>query len=214
MVGAAMALLGRHRDESGQWRDHLHSHMAAAVPGAADRGIGTALKLHQRSWALEQGLRTVVWTFDPLVRRNARLNLTKLGAVGVEYLPDFYGDMPDEVNHGDPSDRLLVRWELDSDRVAAAAAGGNTAATTAALLAAGAVVGLTTDAVGRPVVTRHSGAVTLVAAPADISALRRSDRSAASAWRQALRAALHEPVAAGATVVGLTTEGDYVVEAR
>ncbi len=70
---------------------HLHSHMAAVLPQAADRGIGTALKLHQRAWALRHEIDRIVWTFDPLVRRNARLNLTKLGGVGVEYLVDFYG---------------------------------------------------------------------------------------------------------------------------
>ena len=39
------------------------------------------------------------WTFDPLVARNARLNLTKLGATVDEYELGFYGVMSDEL-HG------------------------------------------------------------------------------------------------------------------
>jgi predicted GNAT superfamily acetyltransferase len=213
MVGAALALVGRHRGGGG-WHDHLHSHMAAAVPGRSDRGIGTALKLHQRSWALEQDIATIEWTFDPLVRRNARLNLVKLGAVGVQYLPDFYGDMPDEVNHGDPSDRLLVRWELDSRRVDDAVDGRTATASREHLLAAGAVRGLAAGRNGVPAPTGESGRVTLVTAPGDIVALRRGDPEAASTWRLAVRVVLAPLVDAGAAVTGLTVEGDYVVEAR
>ena len=47
------------------------------------------------------------WTYDPLVSRNARFNLVKLGAVGTEYAVDFYGPMRDGVNDGE-SDRLTV----------------------------------------------------------------------------------------------------------
>ena len=53
------------------------------------------------------------WTFDPLVRANARFNLVKLGAVAVAYLTDFYGEMQDGINAGDRSDRCAVKWELD-----------------------------------------------------------------------------------------------------
>jgi predicted GNAT superfamily acetyltransferase len=48
-----------------------YSLIAAAAPGAADRGVGRALKLRQRAWALGQGHRVMRWTFDPLVGRNA-----------------------------------------------------------------------------------------------------------------------------------------------
>ena len=33
------------------------------------------------------------WTYDPLIRRNARLNLVRLGAEVVAFLPDFYGEL-------------------------------------------------------------------------------------------------------------------------
>jgi predicted GNAT superfamily acetyltransferase len=49
--------------------------------------------------------------------RNARLNLHRLGAVACEFLPDFYGTTTSSLHHGLPTDRLLVRWELDCARV-------------------------------------------------------------------------------------------------
>jgi predicted GNAT superfamily acetyltransferase len=61
-------------------RHGLHSHIAAVLPDAHGRGIGWALKLHQRAWALSNGLQTISWTFDPLLRRNAWFNIAKLGA--------------------------------------------------------------------------------------------------------------------------------------
>jgi predicted GNAT superfamily acetyltransferase len=57
---------------------HTHSHMLAAVPDRRHRGVGYALKLAQRAQALDQGIRFVRWTFDPLVARNAYFNLQKL----------------------------------------------------------------------------------------------------------------------------------------
>ena len=70
------------------------------------------MKLHQREWAAANGLDWIVWTFDPLVRRNAWFNLVVLGADVREYLPSFYGTMSDAINAGDESDRLLVAWDV------------------------------------------------------------------------------------------------------
>ncbi|MEV7866880.1 chorismate synthase [Streptomyces sp. NPDC088124] len=108
LAGAAVAVFGppEHAD--------VYSFVAAAA--ASDRGVGYAVKQAQRVWALERGARTMRWTFDPLVGRNARFNLVKLGAVGTEYLVDFYGPMADGVNDGDESDRLTVTWDLTPAR--------------------------------------------------------------------------------------------------
>src|SRR5487761_2353717 len=100
---------------------HLHSHMAAVKEKYRNRNIGSALKWHQRAWALENGYETITWTFDPLVRRNARLNLVKLGVQVFECFSDFYGDLPDALNAGDPTDRVIAKWSLLSDRVISAA---------------------------------------------------------------------------------------------
>lgn len=93
-------------------RPTLHSHVTGVLPEVQGRGIGRALKLHQRAWAAERDIASITWTFDPLVRRNAWFNLNVLGAVGVEYLVDFYGPMHDGINAGQPTDRLFCRWDL------------------------------------------------------------------------------------------------------
>jgi predicted GNAT superfamily acetyltransferase len=92
---------------------HVHSHMLAALPERRHRGVGFALKLAQRAQALDQGIHVVRWTFDPMVARNAWVNLGKLGAVADRFRRDFYGRMTDTLNEGERSDRLMVRWDLD-----------------------------------------------------------------------------------------------------
>lgn len=101
----------------------MYSLIAGVLPGTADRGIGFALKQHQRAWALARGFTTMTWTFDPLVSRNARFNLTKLGAHASEYITDFYGPMEDEINSNDESDRLVAVWPLTSARTIACSEG-------------------------------------------------------------------------------------------
>jgi len=111
IVGASFGFQGAHDAFPGQ--RILHSHVTAAtVPG-----VGHAIKLHQRQWALENDLDAITWTFDPLVRRNAVFNFEKLGALGVEYLPNFYGTMTDAINAGDESDRLFTYWSLRDEPV-------------------------------------------------------------------------------------------------
>jgi predicted GNAT superfamily acetyltransferase len=94
---------------------HVHSHMLAALPERRHRGVGYALKLAQRAQALDQGIHLARWTFDPLIARNAWFNMGKLGAVADRFEYAFYGDMADEINRGDRTDRLVVRWDLDPD---------------------------------------------------------------------------------------------------
>jgi len=91
---------------------HVHSHMLAAIPDRQHAGVGEALKLAQRAQALEQGIGLVRWTFDPLVARNAWLNLGKLGVVIDRFARSFYGDMRDAINQGERSDRVTVAWHL------------------------------------------------------------------------------------------------------
>jgi predicted GNAT superfamily acetyltransferase len=109
-VGALVGVLGW---DAGL---HVHSHVAAVTP-AARGGVGFALKLEQRALALENGVTEIRWTFDPLIRRNAHLNLEKLGATVRAYLPDFYGRLDDAISGADASDRFEVSWQLDSPAV-------------------------------------------------------------------------------------------------
>ena len=92
---------------------HEHSHMLATLPDRRHAGVGFALKLAQRASCLDRDIHLVRWTFDPLVARNAHLNINKLGATCDRFHRDYYGQMPDAINVGDRSDRLVVRWRLD-----------------------------------------------------------------------------------------------------
>ena len=213
MIGSCLAIVGRSRGAHG-WHTHLHSHVAAALPGFGDRGMGTALKLHQRAWALEHDIDRIVWTFDPLVRRNARLNLVKLGGVAVEYLVDFYGVMDDALNAGDESDRLLLQWDLASARVADALAGAEPAGTRHDWLARGATERLVATDEGPRLHAPRARRSCSSRVPDDIVDVRRFDLALATVWRLQVRAALEPLVRAGGRVVGLTTDGSYVVEVR
>jgi len=189
----------------------LHSHIAGVAGRAMGRSVGLALKLHQRAWCLQHGVDVITWTFDPLVSRNAYFNLAKLGGLPVQYLPNFYGSMHDGINGGDDTDRLLLRWELTAPRVDRAVAGAAPRWDAAALRREGAVVGLDRSPSGEPLPGRVDGDTVLVAAPADIERLRRSDPRCAKLWRAAVRDVLEPLFAEGAAVPGFDRNGWYVV---
>lgn len=98
-------------------RPYLHSHMLAVRPQYRNRGIGALLKWAQRDDALARGVELIEWTFDPLVLKNAHLNIEKLGAVVRRYTPDFYGASTSAMHTGMPTDRLHAEWWLRSRRV-------------------------------------------------------------------------------------------------
>lgn len=181
-IGMCAGFVGVHDDHL-----HLHSHLAAVAPPVQGRGIGRALKRHQRDWCLAHDIPVVSWTFDPLVRENARFNLHHLGAVGDEYLVDLYGPMDDDINRGQPSDRLLIRWGLRSDRTLGALDG------------------------PLPVPAPRDGAER-IPTPGDITTLRRNDPDAALRWRLEVREAMLDAFARGLRPVALDAEHAYVLE--
>lgn len=99
-----------------------HSHRLAVLPQARGLHLGARLKWYQRDWCLQRGISLVRWTFDPLRRTNAGLNIGTLGCIARTYYPDYYGEMQG-INAGLPSDRLLAEWRLTSPSVAALAQG-------------------------------------------------------------------------------------------
>jgi predicted GNAT superfamily acetyltransferase len=204
LIGGIVGWLGGHPPHD----LHVHSHILGVVPGIEAQGLGFQLKQHQRRWCLDRSIGAVEWTFDPLVRRNAYFNLTKLGAEAERYLVDFYGTMNDGINAGDESDRILIRWELSSDKAMRAAAG---MPVEAAVHDAAARV-LAVGADGEPESTALHGPRALLQVPEDIVALRRSSPELARRWRHAVRAALGDAMAAGYRVTGVTREGWYVLQ--
>lgn len=167
VVGASFGFLGEYAAHQ-----VLHSHVtAASMPGA-----GYQLKQHQFAWAQERELGGITWTFDPLVRRNCVFNFEKLGALAVEYLPNFYGTMTDSINAGDDSDRLFTYWPVQEN------VGSETTKTSAIALK---------NSVGKPEPISHDDTKAFwVELPEDIEALRKSDIALARQWRKAVREAL------------------------
>jgi predicted GNAT superfamily acetyltransferase len=114
VVGFIYAFLARYHGHLVHW-----SHMMAVDAGFRDQGFGFRMKLFHRKLALERGLKSICWTYDPLQSRNAWLNISRLGAVVDEYVPDCYGHFPSLLERGLPSDRFVVNWHLASARVRA-----------------------------------------------------------------------------------------------
>jgi chorismate synthase len=99
-----------------------HSHLLAVRPDAQGRGLAIRLKLFQRAWCLDRGIRLVTWTYDPFLLKNAKLNIGRLRGTVSALLPDFYGRMGG-IYAGLPTDRFEVDWRLDGPLVERAARG-------------------------------------------------------------------------------------------
>lgn len=164
VVGASFGFLG-------EFAAHrvLHSHVTASSVS----GVGYELKQHQFNWAKEREIAGITWTFDPLVRRNCVFNFQKLGAMAIEYQPDFYGKMTDAINAGDDSDRLFTYWPVQ-DQVFDASI--KTSA-----------IALKNDE-GKPkAMSADLTKAFWVELPEDIESLRKSDIDLARQWRKAFR---------------------------
>lgn len=198
LLGASMGLLAR---------EGLHSHITGVAPAGQRRGLGYALKLHQRLWALERGMTCISWTCDPLVLRNVSFNLRGLGATVVAYLPDHYGAMTDGVNSGDRSDRFEFRWDLLGVGTALA-----TEARLPFLEGKGLRSAVASSPDGLPVTSSDIVGARLVQLPVDIEGLRRSNSPAAAEWRIAVGDAVLAAFDEGAHVTGLTESGALVLE--
>jgi predicted GNAT superfamily acetyltransferase len=111
MLGFVFGMTGLQQGRLVHWSDLL-----AVRPEARDRGLGRRLKLYQRSLVLPLGVTRMLWTFDPLVARNAHLNLNALGASVAAYVPDMYGsDTGSRLHSGVGTDRFIVEWDLTTD---------------------------------------------------------------------------------------------------
>ena len=161
---------------------HLHSHMTAVLPEFRDKGVGYALKIDQWNWAKKNNYSHLSWTFDPLVRRNARLNIAKLGVDISAYFPNFYGDMPDALNAGDESDRLMVLWRTGIDAPKA-----------------------------RELITNPESGDILIEIPEDIVAIRSRDQSESMKWRIQVREQFMAAFEKKGRVIGFSANNEYVV---
>jgi predicted GNAT superfamily acetyltransferase len=161
---------------------HLHSHMTAVLPEFRDKGVGYALKIDQWNWAKKMNYSHLSWTFDPLVKRNAKLNIAKLGVDISAYHPNFYGDMPDVLNAGDESDRLMVSWRTDVDAPKA-----------------------------RELINKLETGDILIEIPEDIVAIRYKNQRESMKWRRQVREQFMAAFEKNGKVIGFSTNNEYVV---
>jgi len=161
---------------------HLHSHMTAVLDECRDKGVGYALKIDQWNWAKKNNFSHLTWTFDPLVRRNAKLNIVKLGVDISAYYPNFYGHMPDALNAGDESDRLMVLWStvIDAPKT-------------------------------RELIIHPKPDDILIEIPEDIVAIRTKDQSESMKWRRQVREQFLSAFEKNGKVVGFSANNEYVV---
>ena len=180
LLGFVFGISGVRDGAPAHWSD-----MLAVRPEARGLGLGRRLKLHQRERLLAAGVERVRWSFDPLVARNARLNLTALGAEPVEYVPDMYGDTASVLHRGLDTDRLIVEWRLRDPAVERILAGRRPevpAEARAAPVATAAPPG------AKPVAPPRAPWVR-VELPAHIEHLKTADPDAARRWQHHLRRA-------------------------
>jgi predicted GNAT superfamily acetyltransferase len=161
---------------------HLHSHMTAVLDEYRDQGIGYRLKIDQWKWAKKNHYSYLSWTFDPLVRRNAKLNIAKLGVEIASYHTNFYGAMPDSLNAGDESDRLMVSWSTDIDAPRA-----------------------------KELITNPEPGDILIEIPEDIVSIRSKNQIEGMEWRRKVREQFMAAFKENGKVIGFSTNSEYVV---
>lgn len=108
MLGFVFGMTGIRDGRLAHWSDLL-----AVRPEARGAHIGERLKHYQRDLVRTVGVAMMYWTFDPLVARNAHLNINRLRARPVEYVANMYGSDTGSPLHGQlATDRIVVAWDL------------------------------------------------------------------------------------------------------
>ena len=198
LVGFAFGFLGRERGQT-----TIHSHMLAVLDAFRHLDLGSRLKQAQRERAISMGIHEMTWTYDPLQSRNAHFNFSKLGVASDTYKVDFYGPETSSMLHRNGTDRLWVRWMLNSRRVRDRLAGKNARAET--LDALRLLVPLVRfDPSGKPARADLAEALARqrvsIEIPGDILEVERADMGLAREWRDATRGAFREALKAGFVV--------------
>lgn len=196
LLGFVFGITGVRNGRLVHWSDLL-----AVRAEAQGRGIGRMLKEHQRQLVAAVGGTAILWTYDPLVARNAHLNFNVFGVTAAEYVVNMYGENTGSRLHsGLGTDRLIVEWsvddaELSRRREAAARGAASVHWDDTPILGDAESKRLQLADAGFPRAVR-------VAVPPDIQALAASRPASAVAWRQATRTSFRELFGAGYAVRG------------
>lgn len=197
LIGLLVGFLGTDAAESDRpamANLHIASKRMIVLPEYRGQGVGYRLKLAQRELALRQGIRLIVWTFDPLQATNAHLNIRKLGAISRQYLEDYYGTGPEgRLATLGSSDRLQAEWWVTNRRVEERLSGKRVGLRLSQYLDAETpIVNPTTvgeDDMPVPVgeVLRPAGSLALLEIPARFDAIVQQDAGLAQRWRRHTR---------------------------
>ena len=198
MLGFVFGVTGLKDGRLVHWSDMLAVH-----PDAQGQHLGEQLKEYQRQQCESLGIETISWTYDPLVARNAHLNLNRMGARADEYVVAMYGEGTNSPLQGDmPTDRFVIAWPVDRARLAAPLAE----------IPPGTPFAVGDDASEAALVDAPRVAVRI---PRDITALAAADIATARRWRAATRRAFTHYLPRGYEVRGFVADpsgGAYLLE--
>ncbi len=191
MLGFVAGLTGPKHGVLTHWSDMLAVH-----PSARGLQLGEKLKQFQREHCEQLGIATIHWTYDPLLARNAHLNLNRLRARAAEYVEAMYGETTNSSFQGDmPTDRFVISWAVNPAELAAPL----TAIPEGTPLVVGA------NAEELPLVDAPEVAMRV---PRDITDLVRTDLASARRWRFATRRAITHYFQRDYLVVGFVADND------
>ncbi len=187
------------------------SHLLGVKESVRNLGVGRLLKEHQRQVLASRGIPEMCWTFDPLIAKNAHLNLNVLGASVLRYVPNMYGTTESPLHHGLATDRLVVSCPTTTPAP--------TPGVESADFASAPVLTYTPqpgDALfqgdGKPAAIR-------IEVPSDFPQLLQQSPATAVAWHGSLRSHFQWALDAGYSVAGLqrdplTARTFYALQAR
>ena len=111
VVGAAFSIPTYMNNEPAHWSVRL-----AVDAQFRNQKIGSLLKIEQAKWCRANNFNAIYWSYDPLVSKNAHINITKLGCSVVDYVDNMYPDSSSPLHQGYDADRLIVRYATDQKK--------------------------------------------------------------------------------------------------
>lgn len=202
LAGFIFGLSGIENGSPIHWSD-----MLAVRTDCRGGGLGIRLKSYQRDVVLENGIRRMYWTFDPLESQNAYINLARLGIVAREYVENMYGQTDSPLHRGIGTDRFVALWQLDAPRVERRLAEEESPPAIEELTGVPRVLdGSPTSPSGWPEPeTREAVRAdqVLAAIPSSVQALKSASPELAGRWREATRSVLQSYLSNGYEVCEL-----------
>ena len=188
LIGYTYAVLGKWKGEY-----FIYSHQLAVLQEYQSKGYGYLLKKAQREEVLNMGYNLIKWCFDPLESLNSFFNIHRLGVISEEYEENIYGMGEYGLHKGLPTDRLVAKWMLKSDRVVARMER---------------KYPLIFEDVQERVLGNFSGGAAYIEIPLNIREIKEKDKEIANQWRLKTRAQFNEAFERGYVVEQMVFTSD------